>query len=408
MRAPPEHDNLWDRLSARRLASVIGLTAQRLYEGWVARQKRAALKWLIILLVATCALYLMSRLQMVLVPFGIAFFLAALIDPVIYNLQRGGRSRGWAVGSIFALIFSVIILLAVLTVRFAMPQMKDLVERAPDYEKQITIHADKLYEQYKVPLDKVGIKKNPFSDTSGPLFSAGVTVLEGLKAALLGLVGQVLWLIIIPLSLFYFLLDYPTIRAKLISFVPVRQRATVDKMSLEIVEIFSAYVRGLAKVCALYGITASILFSLFGLRYALFLGMVAGVLYAVPYVGPAIAIATSGIVAFTMDGHVGYAVAVVVFFAAMHIAFDYVLTPRVVGGSVGLHPLVNVFALMCGATLFGVWGMLLAVPVAASIQMVLVYFFPKLAERPLLETSNAAVTEAALAGNERELEESRT
>jgi predicted PurR-regulated permease PerM len=86
----------------------------------------------------------------------------------------------------------------------------------------------------------------------------------------------------------------------------------------------------------------------------------------------------------------------------MHVSFDYVLTPRVVGGSVGLHPLVNVFALMAGATLFGVWGMLLAVPVAASLQMILIYFFPKLAEKPLLETDNVGVVMAEEAGEERE------
>jgi len=87
-----------------------------------------------------------------------------------------------------------------------------------------------------------------------------------------------------------------------------------------------------------------------------------------------------------------YAILVVLCFGAMHVTFDYVITPRVVGGSVGLHPLVNVFALMCGATIFGVWGMLLAVPVAASIQMLLVYFFPKLAEKPILATLPTAST----------------
>jgi predicted PurR-regulated permease PerM len=65
-------------------------------------------------------------------------------------------------------------------------------------------------------------------------------------------------------------------------------------------------------------------------------------------------------------------------FLAIHVTFDYVITPRVVGGSVGLHPIVNVFALMAGATLFGVWGMLLAVPVAASIQKLLLKFYPGL------------------------------
>jgi predicted PurR-regulated permease PerM len=369
-----------------------------MYEGWVHRQKRGAIRWLVILLVAVALGWLVLRLRDVLIPFGIAFFLASLLDPVVNNLQRRGRSRGWAVGSIFALVFTMIVLVGALSLRYAIPQMKDLAANSKSYSNTVTTRVTSLYESNRDTFKRFGIEKNPIKDRSGPVATAVEGVLENLKVAVIGIAGQVLWLIIIPLSLFYFLLDYPNIRAKLISFVPVRQRASVDKMSLEIVEIFSAYVRGLAKVCALYAVSASVLFTVFGLRYSLFLGMAAGVLYAVPYVGPAIAMASAGIVAFTMGGSIGYASAVVAVFAAMHVAFDYVLTPRVVGGSVGLHPLVNVFALMAGATLFGVWGMLLAVPVAASIQMILLYFFPKLSERPVLESDYFAMEEAAEEG----------
>lgn len=91
---------------------------------------------------------------------------------------------------------------------------------------------------------------------------------------------------------------------------------------------------------------------------------------------------TAGILALTSSGSPGFAIVLVGVFAAMHITFDYGLTPRIVGGSVGLHPLLNVFALMCGASLFGVWGMLLAVPVAASVQMVMLYFSRNWRSRP--------------------------
>ena len=169
---------------------------------------------------------------------------------------------------------------------------------------------------------------------------------------------------------------------------------------MEIVEIFSQYARSLAKVCVLYGICAAMIFYWLGLRHALLIGIAAGIFYAVPYVGPALTVASSGIIALTMNPvqiyptslvlpPVVYAVLVVICFVVMHVTFDYVITPRLVGGSVGLHPLVNVFALMCGATLFGVWGMLLAVPVAASVQLLLVYFVPKLAEKPPLPTPTA-------------------
>ena len=97
-----------------------------------------------------------------------------------------------------------------------------------------------------------------------------------------------------------------------------------------------------------------------------------------PYVGPVLAVIGALCVATVMQKGAGFVILTVILFLVMHFAFDYGVTPRVVGGSVGLHPLVNIFALMAGATAFGVWGMLLAVPVAASILRIVDVLYPSL------------------------------
>jgi predicted PurR-regulated permease PerM len=340
--------------------------------------------WLSLLGVVTaCFLW---AVRSILTPFLIAFFLASLLDPVVTNLQARGRSRAATVGGIFGLVFLSIVLSLILLVRFAVPQMTELAQNIPGYTRVIKDRSDGLYEKYKAPLGSIGVKANPLSDRTGPLTNTATRVLDSVKAQLLGLVGEALWFIIIPLSLYFFLMEYQYVRTKLIAFVPIKYQANVDRISQEVVAIFSQYIRGLAKVCVMYGVTATILFTAFRLNFAVFLGTAAGVLYAVPYVGPAVAMLTAGIVAFTSTQSPVYSIAVVAAFCTMHILFDYVITPRVVGGSVGLHPLMNVFALMCGASLFGVWGMLLAVPVAASIQMILLYFFPRLSEPPVIHS----------------------
>jgi predicted PurR-regulated permease PerM len=332
----------------------------------------------------------------ILPPFLIAFFLASLLDPVVANMQSKGVSRGRVVGSIFLLIFALLFLAGWLIIPNVVRQTTELANNLPAYSQNLTTYTrnltrrlDQFYERHQNTFNNIGIKEKPsdfLSSRSGPVATAIGKVLHSVNSVIQGMIGQVLWLIIIPLALFYFLLDYEIIRAKLISFVPNAYRAHVNSMSREIVEIFSAYMRGLAKVCVLYGLAATILFYAFGLNYFVFMGIAAGVLYAVPYVGPAIAIGSSGVLAILTGKAPGFALLIVIAFIAMHVVFDYVITPRVVGSSVGLHPLVNVFALMCGATLFGVWGMLLAVPVAASIQMLLIYFFPRLAEVPIADS----------------------
>jgi predicted PurR-regulated permease PerM len=138
-------------------------------------------------------------------------------------------------------------------------------------------------------------------------------------------------------------------------------------------------------VSAAYGVVAFLLFLALGLmfkgglgNYALLLGVVAGLLYPVPYIGPIATTFLAGIVSLATGQTAGQTVVVVLVALAENQIFDNVVVPRVVGSSVGLHPLATMFALLLGGTLFGLWGMLLSVPIAGSIQVVLFRLFPKL------------------------------
>lgn len=373
------------------LLLIVGLAGLILYRlrgtGSVRIPLSSVQRVAVISLISLISLYFLWRVRDLLPPFFIAFFLASLLDPVVTRMQRRGLPRGRAVAYIFAGVFLTILAGITLIIPSAADQMRDLTTNTPNYTKTFTKQADDLYNQYKKSLNTLGVKESPsryLGEKSGPVADATKNILDAVKSAVLGFAGRVLWLVIIPLSLFYFLLDYQVIRAKLISFFPLQYRSSIDKMSQEVVDIFSQYIRGLAKVCVLYGFTAVVLFAVFRLPYALFLGIAAGILYAVPYVGPGLAMSSAAIISLTAGKGVPYTGVVVAAFIIMHVTFDYGVTPRVVGGSVGLHPLVNVFALMVGATIFGVPGMLLAVPVAASIQRLLSHFFPRLAQQPIV------------------------
>jgi predicted PurR-regulated permease PerM len=116
------------------------------------------------------------------------------------------------------------------------------------------------------------------------------------------------------------------------------------------------------------------------LSYVLLIGIVSGALYVVPYVGFLGAAATAVIVALVDGASMPTIIASVVLLAIMNFAFDNVITPRIVGSGVGVHPIVAMFALLVGASLFGLWGMLLAYPAAGSVQVMLFRLFPKLAQ----------------------------
>lgn len=344
------------------------------------------------LLPAVVVVYFLWRVRAILTPFLIALFAAALLDPVVTRIASKGVPRARAVASIFGLTLLAIVMAGVLVLPSAIGQVTDLASNISVYAEnfsheteRVTTSADRWYDKHSGTLASLGFSDRPstfVSRQAGPISNAVRDVLDAVQQTLINLLGQVLWLIIIPVSLFYFLLDYPVLRSRLTALLPASRRHEMDRMAQEVIEIFGAYVRGLTKVCLLYAVTAAILFWLLRLHYALFLGMAAGVFYAVPYVGPALSLLSVLVIALTMGKGAAYVLLALLFFVAMHVSYDYGVTPRVVGGSVGLHPLLNIFALMCGVTLFGVWGMILAVPVAASLKRILVHFYPWLAKPP--------------------------
>lgn len=361
--------------------------------GWTRRDLRRTIA-LAIAALAACAF--LWQVQAILPPFIIAFALAALLDPTLRYLERLGHSRGRAVAVLYGCGFIAIGGFFLLVVPLARAQIQDIIRNFNTYSSDLQASADSFLHHNAGLLQHIGIKEQHtrdfFKEKSGPVQNSVQAGLTATTALLQSAVSRVFWIIIIPIATAFFMLDYPKLRARIISLFPDAYQAHIDHMSREIVDVFSAYLRGLVKVCALYAVAAFVLFELLGVRYAVFLGLLAGTFYAVPYVGQIVTAVGAGSVAYLMPDHTvlfvfhlhthtaAYAILVVACAIVAQNLFDQLVYPRVVGASVGLYPVVSIFALMAGATMFGIWGMLLAVPVAASLQLVLLFFFPKLTQ----------------------------
>jgi predicted PurR-regulated permease PerM len=360
--------------------------------------KRDWQRLLALTLAVIVGLLFLWQVQSILPPFIIAFFLASMLDPTIRYLEAHGRSRVRAILTLYVLSFCLVSLFLMRVVPPVIDQTDELSKNFNSYYTHVTKTADSYLSRNKKLLNLLGIKQQRvsdiFSQKSGPVMATVNSALGGLTGFLQNAASKMLWLIIIPVATFFMLRDYTVLRARAISLFPDAYQSQADIMSREIVDVFSAYIRGLAKVCALFAVAAFLLFQALGLKYALFLGLVAGAFYAVPYVGQLFTSVVSGAVAYSMGPHrallflhipansTSYALTVVLCAVIAQNLFDQIIYPRVVGASVGLHPVVSIFALMAGATLFGILGMLVAVPVAASIQILLVYCFPKLTQPP--------------------------
>ncbi len=349
---------------------------------------------------AVIAIYFLIQVQVILPPFLIALFLSALLDPSIRHLERRGRSRVYAIFLFYLLGLLALILVFTVLVPKLLIQVDDIRQYQSSYTATIQKTADHYLTEHSDWVHRLGIKQTKIAqildEKSGPLKKYIDAFLGSVTGFLTGIASKAVWLIIIPVSGFFLMRDYPVIRARAIALFPDSSHDQLDRMSTEIVDVFGAYLRGLAKICALYGVWTFLLLLILNVKYALFLGIMAGLFYAIPYLGQLMSASIVGVMAYTMDAHSAmyfmsihnnslfYAILAACALIISNNVFDQIIYPRVVGESVGLHPVISFFALASGATLFGIWGMLLAVPVAASIQVILMSLFPKIKQPPLI------------------------
>lgn len=323
----------------------------------------------------------------IILPFVFAAIFAHLLDPVVDRLERMHLSRGMAVFAVFGIFVLILVAIGVYGVPTLVAQITDLVEKAPEYQAKLQKMADNFLSQhqrqqflgFKLSKDTKSLMeqyniKNPYSLRES---SAKVT------SFLVGSVSTLFEVIVTLIVTFYLLMDIDRLRARFIYLLPERARAPMSQYSKDIGGVFAEYLRGLMIVSALYGIVTMLIF--FGMSlvhpsmasYALLIGVVGGILYIIPYIGPLVTAIITFFIAFAA-GDLSFGLIGVGLTLVLNQVFDNVLVPRIIGGGVGLHPVASIFALTLGGAMFGLWGLLLSVPIAASIQVILFRLYPRL------------------------------
>ncbi len=322
----------------------------------------------------------------ILTPFVIATVLALMMDPLVDRLQRRGLSRAGAVLLVFGLFLFVLIGLSAVAIPILVNQVTQLAAQGPEYIAKLQAYMDNFLAHHR----RIGGYRLPanFNALTAQLSGKATQLLSNsagqISAFLLGSITTLLNTLITLIVTFYLLLDIDRLQARLFYLLPERVRGPAHAMAKDVSTVFAEYLRGLLIVSALYGACTLVLLLILSLahhdiaQYALLVGVAAGLLYIVPYLGPLVTALITFLVAFAAGG-LGFGVVGVVCTLVLNQAFDNVITPRIVGGGVGLHPVASLFALALGGALFGLWGLLLSVPVAASIQVILFRLFPKLA-----------------------------
>ena len=319
-------------------------------------------------------------------PFVIAIALALLLDPLLDRFERRGMSRGLGV-AVVGLSFAGIFLLGVVFLAPKIAQQATaLAANFQDYAEQARSQINVILQQHEPALEKLHLPTTTTEWTSrfsGQLQGFAGTAVSFFATALTNALSRVLWLVIIPLATLWLLRDIDYIKAKLVRFTPESHRERVIRLTAAVGVVFGKYLRGMLTVAILFSLAAMLVLTLFGLDYALIIGAVAGLFYLVPYIGVFIMAVITGLAALVQPPHsASYALILMGVLAFQSfVVFDLGITPRIVGGSVGVHPVLALFSLALGARLFGVVGMVAAVPVAASLQVAIGQLYPQIHEK---------------------------
>lgn len=322
--------------------------------------------WLIGLAVFFVLLYFLSGM---LTPFVAGMAVAYFLDPVCDRLERMGFNRTVAT-TILTLAFVIAIVgVLLLLIPTVVNQLAGFVSRLPVYiealrgqvESFLTIIADNIDPAW---LAKV---KETLSGSAGKFGDWLTSLLTGIVTGAGAFINFLSILVITPVVAFYLLRDWDAMVDKVDSWFP-REHAEVIREQLRLVDqTLAGFVRGQATVCLILGAYYAIGLSLAGLDFGLLIGLIAGLLTFIPYVGSITGLVASvGMALVQFDDWVRIAIVAAIFFAGQAVEGNY-LTPKLVGGRVGLHAVWVIFALLAGGYVLGFVGVLLAVPVAAVI-----------------------------------------
>jgi predicted PurR-regulated permease PerM len=301
----------------------------------------------------------------VILPFLVGGALAYFLDPVADRLERAGLSRVAATAVITLVALLVVVLLVLSVVPTLIQQTAGLIQSAPAISQRLQGF---LVDQFPQLADESSTIRLTLGQIGEGIQAKGASLLEGVLSSALGLLSAIVFMIVVPVVTFYMLMDWDHMVARIDLLLPRDHAPVIRRLAREVDRALAAFVRGQVSVCLLLGTFYSIALMLAGLQFGLVVGAIAGAITFIPYVGSIIGGALAiGLALFQFWGDwlsIGLIAAI---FAVGQFVEGNILTPKLVGGSVGLHPVWLMLALSVFGALFGFVGMLIAVPVSAAI-----------------------------------------
>ena len=308
---------------------------------------------------------LMWLLGDIILPFIVGAGLAYFLDPVADRLERLGLSRVAATAIITVVAILMVVLLVLAIIPSLISQLTALINAAPQIAERMQAF---LLERFPELSDSTSTARQTLAQIGASIQERGGQLANSLLSSALSILNAVIFIVVVPVVAFYLLLDWDKLMARIDSLIPRDHAPTVRMIGADINTVIAGFVRGQVSVCLILGTFYSVALMLAGLQYGLIVGAIAGAITFIPYVGSLVGGALAiGLALFQFWGDWMSIGIIAAIFAIGQFVEGNILTPKLVGDSIGLHPVWLLFALSLFGALFGFAGMLVAVPVAAAI-----------------------------------------
>ncbi|MDD4237988.1 MAG: AI-2E family transporter [Desulfotomaculaceae bacterium] len=326
------------------------------------------------LLAIVLAVYFFYLLKGLMVSFILAAFLTYLLNPIVNAIERRGTPRSYAILLTYLALAFVVAGIFLHIVPRVLKQLYSLEATIPLYIAQTQQIIQSVQNHYIVLNIPDGVRQ---------IIEQRVVILEeyvlqlvrNAVTVLIGLVGYVFKLLLAPVLAFYLLKDLDLISKKAVAWLPVNLRGEITGLFKQINQVLASFIRGYFLVAGIVSVLTVTSMALLGVDFALMLGLVAGVTELIPYFGPVIGAIPAIGLALLESKWLALKVAVV--FIIIHQLEGNIISPKIMSDKVGLHPLLVIFSLLAGGELYGLLGMLLAIPCAAVLKVLLCFAYTK-------------------------------
>ena len=311
----------------------------------------------------------------VILPFVLGGAVAYMLDPVAHRLERMGFSRLMAVITISLFALLLFVLATLLVIPLLIQQATQLIDTAPELFTRLQ---EWLTTKFPGILDQDSGVRQQITNLGQTIQSRGGELLQGLLTSAMSVLNALILLVVVPVVAFYLLLDWDRMIRRVDDLLPRDHAPVIRRIMADIDATLASFIRGQGLVCVILGTYYAATLMLAGLNFGLVIGSFAGLVSFIPYVGALTGgVLAIGLALFQFWGDwVQISIIVAIFVVGQFVEGNF-LSPKLVGHSVGLHPVWLIFALSVFGSLFGFVGMLVAVPVAAIIGVVTRFFISR-------------------------------